>query len=436
MESSMSRPWNGRWGQRWAKQMFFKVLEQMHDCSLEIICADQTHRFGDPGNPLRATIAVHDERFFQRAVLNGDIGIGESYMDGEWSTPDLVAVIRAGVRNIGRIMNSNAAFSFFHRVSDWIAHRVQPNTIRGSRKNIAYHYDLGNDFYRLFLDESLTYSCAYYLTPEDSLEQAQRQKLDLICRKLQLSPEDHVLEIGTGWGAFAIHAATHYGCKVTTTTISQEQHEYAQQAFRPLCERGARIELLFEDYRKLRGQFDKIVSIEMFEAVGYHFYDTFFSACDRLLKPDGMMLLQAITLKEQEFPGYLRRSDWIRKHIFPGSELTSVAEILHSLARATQLQIFHLEDIGWHYAQTVGEWRGRLLSQLDKVRKLGYQERFLRMWDYYLAYCDGAFRERYIGDVQLLLAKVGASKALMNDPRAGAVGRADQMTVNASFSNR
>jgi cyclopropane-fatty-acyl-phospholipid synthase len=326
-------------------------------------------------------------------------------------------------------MNSNAAVSLVPRIADWVAHRLQPNTVRGSRKNIAYHYDLGNDFYRLFLDESLTYSCAYYQTPEDSLEQAQRQKLDLICRKLQLAPGDHVLEIGTGWGGFAAYAATHYGCRVTTTTISREQHGYARQLFQPLRESGAKIELLFEDYRNLRGQFDKIVSIEMFEAVGYRFYDEFFGACDRLLKPDGMMLLQAITLKEQEFPGYLRRSDWIRKHIFPGSELTSVAEILRSLARSTQMQMFHLEDIGWHYAQTVGEWRNRLLSRLDDARKLGYDERFLRMWDYYLAYCDGSFRERYIGDAQVLLAKVGVTKPLMQDSHTGVTDGVERVTV-------
>jgi cyclopropane-fatty-acyl-phospholipid synthase len=421
MESSLS--------QHWAKKMFFKVLEQMQECSLEIICDGETHRFGDPENTLRATIAVHNERFFRCAVLNGDIGIGESYMDGEWSTPDLVAVVRAGVRNVASLMNSNAVVSLVPRIADWIAHRRQPNTVRGSQKNIAYHYDLGNDFYRLFLDDSLTYSCAYYQAPEDSLEQAQRQKLDLICRKLQLNSNDHILEIGTGWGAFAAYAATHYGCQVTTTTISREQHAYALQLFQPLLDRGAKIELLFEDYRNLSGQFDKIVSIEMFEAVGYRFYDTFFSTCDRLLKPDGMMLLQAITLKEQEFPCYLRRSDWIRKHIFPGSELTSVSEVMRSLARSTQLQMFHLEDIGWHYAQTVGEWRNRLLSHLDGARKLGYDERFLRMWDYYLAYCDGAFRERYIGDVQLLLAKVGVDKQLLNDPCARQSSNSTSVTV-------
>ena len=400
----------------WAKRIFFSVLEKMSGCYLEIACADATHRFGEPGHPIRATIAVHNERFFLRAVLNGDIGIGESYMDGDWSTPDLVAVVRAGVRNITGIQYSNPLLSFANRVRDWVAHRMRPNTISGSKRNIAYHYDLGNDFYSLFLGKTLAYSCAYYQSDNDSLDRAQEQKFDLICRKLNLTSGDHLLEIGTGWGGFAEYAATRYGCRVTTTTISRQQHEFAKERFAALGSAASRIELLFEDYRNLRGQHDHLVSIEMFEAVGYRYYDAFFRTCDRLLKPDGMMLLQTITLKEQEFPSYLHRSDWIRKHIFPGSELASVAEISRSLARATQLQMFHLEDIGWHYCATLAEWRRGLLERRTDVLRLGFDDRFLRMWDYYLAYCEGAFRERYVGDAQLLLARAGVEKPLMHDP--------------------
>jgi cyclopropane-fatty-acyl-phospholipid synthase len=406
-----------------ARRLFCSTLAALRDCALEVACPDATYRFGDPQHPLRATIAVHHPRFFRRAVLNGDVGIGESYMDGDWSTPDLVAVIRAGVRNIGRLMSSHSALSLVHRITDQLAHRFRPNTVTGSRRNIAYHYDLGNDFYRLFLDPSLAYSCAYYRTPEDTLEQAQQQKFEIICRKLELSSHHHLLEIGTGWGGLAAYAATHYGCHVTTTTISRQQHDYAAALFEPLRRQGARIELLFEDYRKLTGQFDRIVSIEMFEAVGYRYYDAFFGACNRLLRAGGLMLLQTITLREQEFPSYLYRSDWIRKHIFPGSELASLAGITRSLGRVTQLAALHLEDIGWHYSETLAEWRRRFNAHRDEVLRLGFDERFFRMWDYYLAYCDAAFRERYIGDAQLVLAKAGALTPLFTDPHPHSVSR-------------
>ena len=248
-------------------------------------------------NPLQAVIAVHDERFFLRALLAGDVGIGEAYMDGDWSTPDLVAVVRLAVRNLDQLDGSNRLLTSFRRLADFLEHRRRGNTQAGSRRNIAYHYDLGNDFYRLFLDRSLAYSCAYYESADDTLEQAQIRKFDRICRKLRLGPQDHVLEIGTGWGGFAAYAAETYGCRVTTTTISRQQHDYAREVF-SRSRAGERIQLLFEDYRNLRGQFDKIVSIEMFEAVGYEHYDDYFGACDRLLKPDGSMLLQTITIQE------------------------------------------------------------------------------------------------------------------------------------------
>jgi cyclopropane-fatty-acyl-phospholipid synthase len=254
------------------------------------------------------------------------------------------------------------------------------------------------------LDESLAYSCAYYESPQDSLEDAQRRKFEVICQKLDLGAKDNLLEIGTGWGGFAAYAAKTRGCRITTTTISRQQYEYAKNQFASRDPEG-RIELLFEDYRNLRGRFDKIVSIEMFEAVGYKHYDDFFRACNRLLKDDGSMLLQTITIQESKFDGYRKRSDWIKKYIFPGAELASVIGIQASLKRHTQMQLFHLEDIGMHYALTLREWRRRFLEKLDEVRALGFDEPFLRIWDYYLAYCEGAFLERYISDVQVLLCK-------------------------------
>jgi cyclopropane-fatty-acyl-phospholipid synthase len=402
-----------------AKNIFLKTLAGLRVGNLELVCPGATYhfdqqRFGEVKNPLQAVVAVHDDRFFLRALLAGDIGVGEAYMDGDWSTPDLVAVVRLAVRNLDQLENSNRLFTAFRRMADFLSHRRNRNSQSGSRRNIAYHYDLGNDFYRLFLDSNLAYSCAYYERPEDSLEQAQIQKFDRICRKLQLGPRDHVLEIGTGWGGFAVYAAETYGCRITTTTISQQQHDYARDVF-SRSRAGERIQLLFEDYRNLSGQYDKIVSIEMFEAVGYEHYDDYFGACDRLLKPEGSMLLQTITILESKFQQYRKQSDWIKKHIFPGAELASVVEIQRSLARATRIKLFRAENIGMHYALTLKEWRRRFLKRLTEVRQLGFDERFIRMWDYYLAYCEGAFREGYIGDVQLVLGKVAGENQSISE---------------------
>jgi cyclopropane-fatty-acyl-phospholipid synthase len=403
-----------------AKKIFLKTLAGLQVGYLEVVCPEYTYCFGQSGarrekDPLHAVIAVHDERFFRRALLAGDVGIGEAYMDGDWSTPDLVAVVRLAVRNLHQLDGNNRLLTSFRRLADVLEHRRRRNTLAGSQRNIAYHYDLGNDFYHLFLDRTLAYSCAYYEKADDTLEQAQIHKFDRICRKLQLGPRDHVLEIGTGWGGFAVYAAETYGCRVTTTTISLQQHNYARELF-SRSSAGERIQLLFEDYRNLRGQFDKIVSIEMFEAVGYEHYDDYFEACNRLLKPDGSMLLQTITIQEKAFHQYRKQSDWIKKHIFPGAELASVIEIQRSLARTTRMQLSHLEDIGKHYALTLHEWRHRFFDHLSEVRQLGFDDRFVRMWDYYLAYCEGGFRERYISDVQLVLSKVTNSIQLMNEP--------------------
>ena len=392
---------------RIAKTIFLKTLAGLRAGSLELVCPEATYRFGAQDDPFHAVVAVHDDRFFLSALLAGDIGVGEAYIEGDWSTPDLVAVVRLAVRNLDQLENSNRLFTAFRRMADLLAHRRNHNSRSGSRRNIAYHYDLGNDFYRLFLDRNLAYSCAYYESPQNSLEQAQMQKFDRICRKVQLGSQDYLLEIGTGWGGFAAYAAETYGCRVTTTTISRQQHDYARGVF-SRSRAGERIELLFEDYRNLRGQFDKIVSIEMFEAVGYDHYDDYFGACNRLLKPEGSMLLQAITILESKFQQYRKQSDWIKKHIFPGAELASVNEIQRSLARVTRMELIHQEEIGMHYALTLKEWRRRFLDHLPEVRQLGFDERFIRMWDYYLAYCEGAFLEGYIGDVQVVLGKAAS----------------------------
>jgi cyclopropane-fatty-acyl-phospholipid synthase len=269
---------------------------------------------------------------------------------------------------------------------------------------------LSNDFFRIFLDERMVYSCAWFEDEDESLDRAQWNKLDRVCRKLDLRPEDHLLEIGCGWGALAVHAATRYGCRVTGVTISRAQFEHASEL---VCRLGLedRVRVILEDYRQLRGRFDKIASIEMFEAVGFDYYDSFFGLCDRLLTPEGVFLLQTITMNDQTFPAYRRRCDFIQKHIFPGSELASLAGVLASLGRSSGLGLYHCEDIGAHYTRTLAAWRQRFLARLPEAQALGFDERFLRLWEYYLAYCEGAFLERHISNVQLVLVKNGVSRA-------------------------
>jgi cyclopropane-fatty-acyl-phospholipid synthase len=405
-----------RWFEQQAKQLFFRSLSGLRGGFLEIVCPDETYSFGDPAAGLRAMAVIHDERFFLRAITGRDIGIGESYMDGDWTSPDLVRLVRLCVRNLRSLDSRHKFLAAIRTLASLARHWLRPNTVAGSRENIRAHYDLGNEFYRLFLDERMMYSSGYYRTAEDSLDQAQTQKLELICRKLEIEPGDRVLEIGCGWGGLATYAARNYGALVTGVTISRAQYTAATKRLAQSDVTPGRARFLLEDYRKLSGEFDKIVSIEMFEAVGFAHYDEYFGACDRLLAPDGMMLLQTITLLEQEVRLYRKRVDWIQTYIFPGSELASMAEIQRSLARCTQLFVAHTETFGLHYAKTLQAWRQRFFEQLGDVRRLGFDDCFQRMWDFYLAWCEGAFRERYINVAQLVLAKLGTQRRLMGDP--------------------
>jgi cyclopropane-fatty-acyl-phospholipid synthase len=401
---------------QWAKTAFLSGLDGLIDGTLTLECPDGTYRFGD-GGELDATLVVHDERFFLRALTGSDIGLGESFMDGDWTTPDLVPLVRLMLRNRRALEGPSRLAGVLHRLAGGVARRLRDNSPAGSRRHIRRHYDLGNDFFRLFLDaELLMYSCGYFASAADTLEQAQVRKADRICRALQLSPTDRVLEIGSGWGGFAVRAATQYGCHVTTTTISDEQYRHVRDWTSRLGEAGTRIEVRREDYRDLRGRFDKIVSIEMFEAVGLTHYDEYFTAVDRLLAADGVMFLQTITVDDQWFPKYHGTPDWIEKYIFPGGELASVGEILKSLARNTSLSLYHAENCGTHYARTLRAWRARFHDQLTPVRALGFDDRFIRMWDLYLGSCEATFLEPHTGLFQLMLLKNGTRRVLFKEP--------------------
>ena len=398
---------------RWAEKAVLRSLERVRRGTLRLVWPHGTRTFGADGET--AILHVHDARFFRRA-LTGEVGLGESYMDGDWSTPDLVALVRLMLANRDVFDVMPAAPAWLSGCVDALIHRWRDNTRLGSRRNIHRHYDLGNEFFELFLDDSRMYSSAVFTRPGESLEAAQQHKLRLICDKLDLRPGDRVLEIGSGWGGFAMFAAGQRGCHVTTTTISEQQYDFVSELIVRSRDAGSRVDLRFEDYRDLRGRFDKIVSIEMFEAVGLRHYDEFFAACDRLLDRDGTMLLQTITVDDWRFREYLSAPSWIAKHVFPGAELASVAEILASMSRVTTLTMHHAQQIGTHYARTLHEWRRRFHRRADAVRAQGFDERFIRMWDLYLGYCEAAFLDRHIGDVQLLLAKSASRRVLFDEP--------------------
>jgi cyclopropane-fatty-acyl-phospholipid synthase len=415
---------------KWAKTAFLAGLSGVQGGTLRVEVPGCSYRFGDNG-ALDGTLIVHDERFFLRTLTGNDIGIGESFMDGDWTTPDLVPLARLMLRNQRLLDGQSRVIGALRRLAGGLARRLRDNSLSGSRRHIHRHYDLGNDFFRLFLDaELLMYSCGYFASAADSIELSQVQKVDRICRKLALTSTDRVLEIGSGWGGFAVWASTHYGCHVTTTTISDEQYRYVDNWRLRLGDAGSRIDVRRADYRELTGQFDKVVSIEMFEAVGLNHYDDYFTAVDRLLAPDGAMLLQTITIDDQWFPRYHGTPDWIEKYIFPGGELASVAEILQSLARRTSLSMRHAENWAEHYAATLHAWRARFHHHRSRVRELGFDDRFIRMWDLYLAYCEAAFLERHAGVFQLVLVKNGSQRVLFNEawsdtgrPRQAEVGQ-------------
>ena len=398
---------------RIARRIVLDKLCHVHHGEITLVEAGKSRTFGraDASFPLAVTLTVKSPAFYSDVAFGGSVGAGESYIHGCWDSSDPVALGRILLRNRDVLDSMEGGAALLTKPLQKAFHWLNRNTRKGSRRNIAAHYDLGNDFYALWLDPQMMYSCAWYRTRETSLEEAAVAKLDRICRRLELGPGDRVVEIGTGWGGFAVHAARHYGCHVTTTTISREQHAYAKQRIQAEG-LGDRITLLLDDYRDLEGQYDKLVSIEMIEAVGHEYLDTFFRKCSSLLKPDGQMLLQAITIADQRYDYARRNVDFIKRYVFPGGFLPSVTAMTSALTRVTDLRAVHIEDIGLHYAWTLRDWRERFFARIDEVRAQGYSDEFIRLWDFYLTYCESAFRERAIGDVQLHAIKPGARPAI------------------------
>lgn len=353
---------------------------------------------------LSSDLLVADPGFYRTLAFEGELGAARAYMEGRWQSSQLSDLFRILLRNSELLDGFEGGVAAVAGAASRIRHLMNRNTRGGSRKNIQAHYDLGNDFFDLFLDPTRTYSCGLFEQPASTMEEASIAKLDRICRKLSLSPADNIIEIGTGWGSFAIHAASRYGCHVTTTTISEEQFDFTRDRVR---EHGLqdRITLLKKDYRDLRGKFDKLVSIEMIEAVGHEYLPGFFEACADLLHPDGAMLIQAITMPDQRYARYLKSNDFIRRYIFPGSCVPSLSALIDAMRGKTDLSLAHLEDIGPHYATTLKAWRERFVQNLDAIRSLGYPGEFQRMWLYYLHYCEAGFAERYLGTLQLLFQK-------------------------------
>ena len=391
--------------QNLAKKAVFKQLEHLKVGQLVINDGGVRHVFGEgPGGSIVGELNVVDRACYVDILTGGSIGAAESYMTGDWTSPDLAALMRLMVRNMDVLDGMEGGLAKLSKPVLKVMHRLNQNTVKGSKRNIAAHYDLGNDFFQTFLDPTMMYSSALFPSAESTLEEGSRNKLKTICEKLQLSDQDHVVEIGTGWGGFAIYAAQNYGCKVTTTTISKQQFELARQRVK---EAGLedKITLLLEDYRRLEGQFDKLVSIEMIEAVGWKFYNTYYETCSRLLKPSGLMLIQAITIADQRYERAKRDVDFIQRYIFPGSCIPSLTALSEAMRDSSDLRMVSQQDFAEHYARTLHMWNDNCKREAKTISALGYSETFQRMWEFYLCYCEGGFAERSIGVSHLLYAK-------------------------------
>jgi cyclopropane-fatty-acyl-phospholipid synthase len=392
--------------QRRCRDLVIDYLARTRSGTLQLTLPEGASRTFGGQTPPEARIRVNDHRFFARVVLGGDIGFGEAFMEDEWDSEDVTAVVRYFIRNRDTIRDGRFRTALLSRGVEVLRHLSLPNTLLGSRRNIRRHYDLSNAFFQTFLDESMAYSCAVFPSREATLEAAQRHKYGRIIAKARLTAEDHVLEIGCGWGGFAIEAVRQTGCRITGITVSQEQYRMARDRVRAAGLED-RIRIAFKDYRHIEGPFDKIVSIEMLEAVGHAYFKTFFRALERLLRPRGIVVLQTITIPDQRYESYRRERDWIQKHIFPGGLLPSLTILTQTMTRHSQLMVEQAENIGDHYALTLAEWRRRFLTARDTVARLGFDRRFQRKWIYYLSSCEAGFRERVLGNLQLVLTREG-----------------------------
>ncbi len=391
--------------QRQGMKVIEDLVSRIEKGSLQIVRTDGVVKtFGEEASPRAACVMVNDNRFYSRLLIGGEVGFGEAFVDGFWDSDDLVKLFMVIIENREAISEGNPSASLAKRIKDHVVHIMRQNTIFGSRKNIAEHYDLSNDFFKTFLDASMSYSCALFLSEEDTLEQAQKNKMQSIIDKAGIEPGDRVLEIGCGWGSFAVEAVKQTGCTLTGITISQQQYDYARQK---VHEEGLddRITILLQDYRHVQGVYDKIVSIEMLEAVGHEYLGTFFACCDRLLAPDGLAVIQVITIPDQRYGAHLRESNWIQKHIFPGGHLPSLAAIVQAMVTHSRLMVEDVENIGIHYAKTLRHWRMRLLDAARKISAMGFDRRFQRKWLYYFSICEAQFALRVISDLQIVFTR-------------------------------
>ncbi|EGI71668.1 MULTISPECIES: SAM-dependent methyltransferase [Pseudoalteromonas] len=402
--SSLNCEQSTNWLTNIYKKLVTKAFSSIETGQVVLVDANERTVFGDPSSVLKATIIVNDKAMYKAFALSGSVGAGEAYILGHWSCDNLTSFIEIFAINEKQLDEFEKKFAFFSNIAHRFNHIKNKNSESGSKKNIVAHYDLGNDLYESFLSKEMLYSSAVYPTKEATLEEAQQYKLKRICEQVELQKNDSVIEIGTGWGAFAIYAATHYDCHVTTTTISDEQHDYVANK---ISELGleSKITLLKLDYRQLKGKYDKLVSIEMIEAVGHEYLPSFFTQCGELLKDDGAMLIQAITIGDQRYKHYLKNSDFIQQYIFPGGCLPSLNEMSEQIKNNTDMVIHTVNDIGAHYARTLADWRSRFIKSWPDLDRSKFDERFYRLWLFYFAYCEGAFRARATSTVHLMARK-------------------------------
>lgn len=402
--SSLNCAQNTGWFTNFYKKLVIGAFSSIETGQIVLVDGSSRSVFGDTSSNLKVTISVNDKAMYKAFALSGSVGAGESYILGQWSCDNLTRLIEIFAINQDQLDNFEKKFSFFSNIAHRINHFKNKNSESGSKKNIVAHYDLGNDLYESFLSDEMLYSSAVYPSKDATLEEAQQYKLKRICEQVELQQGDSVIEIGTGWGAFAIYAATHYDCHVTTTTISDEQYDYVANKVKALgLER--KITLLKLDYRLLEGQYDKLVSIEMIEAVGHEYLPSFFTKCGDLLKENGAMLIQAITISDQRYKHYLKNSDFIQQYIFPGGCLPSLNEMSEQIKNNTNMVIHTVNDIGAHYARTLADWRERFIQSWPELDRTKFDERFYRLWLFYFAYCEGAFRTRATSTVHLMARK-------------------------------